>query len=634
MLTTFLLGLLSVPCLVVRGLTITSDTASVAGETFTHVIVGGGTAGLTIASRLAEDPRFHILVIETGPDEQNNSIINDPAQQIPADTDFAYFFATTEQAVNGKSLTIPQGRVLGGSSSINGMQWTRGTTGQYNTFEQLGSAGWNAQSLFKYMQKSEHFNVPNAYQTSLGATSAPAVHGTNGPVSVSYPQPYLGTVSFGSYITSLLTFFKGTHLSQIPDACTGSPHGAVRFFFSLIPGASSEAGGNRRCSSAVAYVYPYANGAYAGQKSNLTILVGALATGVVWGNASQGLQVASGVSYAAAPASPAPPDNTTLGPIYQVKASKEVIVCAGALGSPHFLELSGIGDPKILAAASIPVKVFLPQVGTNLQDQPLIENVYTLNPANPPAWTNTTNEVAEGSVGFLSLADVLGAHNAHIAGQQLLATVQSRAQAIVQKGGHISVTGLAKQFKAQAESMIDPTNPAPVTEMSLGIDDAGQRVGLILWNLLPQSRGTVHITSNNPAVLSSVNPMYLADPFDILLSANATKAARGVINTPPVSQLILNETSPGYTAVPANATDAQWQAFVKASVMPTIHPVGSVAMGAKDEGGCVDSNLIVYGTKNLRVADSSVIPIELSAHLSATVYGIAEKVADIIKAAP
>lgn len=141
--------------------------------------------------------------------------------------------------------------------------------------------------------------------------------------------------------------------------------------------------------------------------------------------------------------------------------------------------------------------------------------------------------------------------------------------------------------------------------------------------------------------------MYLADPFDVYLSANATKAARGVINTPPMSQFSINETSPGYAVVPVNATDEQWQAFIKASVQPTIHPVGSVAMGAREEGGCVDSNLIVYGTKNVRVAgvppfskaladrdidssygnlDSSVIPIEISAHLSATVYGIAEKV--------
>lgn len=188
------------------------------------------------------------------------------------------------------------------------------------------------------MQKSEHFKAPNAYQTSLGATSIPAVHGTAGLVSVSYPQPYVATVSFGSYISSLLSFFKPTGLTQNLDTCTGSPHGAVRFIYSLIPGASStDVGGNRRCSSAVAYVYPYANGAYAGEKSSLTVLVNALGTGIVWGNAtSGGLQVANGVSYAVAPASPVPPANTTLGTIWEVKASKEVIVCAGALGVSPF----------------------------------------------------------------------------------------------------------------------------------------------------------------------------------------------------------------------------------------------------------------------------------------------------------
>lgn len=104
----------------------------------------------------------------------------------------------------------------------------------------------------------------------------------------------------------------------------------------------------------------------------------------------------------------------------------------------------------------------------------------------------------------------------------------------------------------------------------------------------------------------TVNPMYLADPFDVILSANATKAARGVMGTFPMSQFVVNETLPGYTAVPANATDAQWQAYIKASVQPTIHPVGSVAMGPRDEGGCVDKNLVVYGTKNLRVVGMSL----------------------------
>lgn len=256
-----------------------------------------------------------------------------------------------------------RGRVLGGSSSVNGMQWTRGTTEQYDSWEALGNKGWNAKSLFsyvsnpfilyvltphglecRYMQKSEHFNAPDAYQSSLGATSTPSAHGTNGLVSVSYPRPYTATYAFGSYITSLIKYFSPTKLAQNPDLCSGNPHGAARFIYSLIPGASKDVPGqNRRCSSAVAYVYPFLNSSGKSNKDSLTILTGTLATGIVWANGSdsKGLQVASGVSFTAAPAV----GSITLGPIYQAGASKEVIVAAGALGSPHFLELSGIGDP-------------------------------------------------------------------------------------------------------------------------------------------------------------------------------------------------------------------------------------------------------------------------------------------------
>lgn len=188
------------------------------------------------------------------------------------------------------------------------------------------------------MQKSERFNAPNAYQSSLGATSVPSVHGTQGFVSVSHPQPYLATTSFGYYISSAIKFFSTTHLRQNPDVCTGKPNGVARFIYTILPGPNKDVPGkNRRCSSAVAYIYPYINGGpQAGNKGKLTILVGAMATGTIWGSPNRGLQVATGVSYTAAPSSQSPPTNTTLGAIYQVNAVKEVIVASGALGVSFF----------------------------------------------------------------------------------------------------------------------------------------------------------------------------------------------------------------------------------------------------------------------------------------------------------
>lgn len=132
------------------------------------------------------------------------------------------------------------------------------------------------------------------------------------------------------------------------------------------------------------------------------------------------------------------------------------------------------------------MKITLPQVGTNLQDQPLIGNFYSINPTAPSSWTNTTNEIAQGSVSYLSLVDVMGPSNAHKTGQELLATVQQRAEAIVQTGGHVSAVGLIKQLRAQAESMISQDSPAPVVEMIYGNEAALGIVLNVLWNLLPQ----------------------------------------------------------------------------------------------------------------------------------------------------
>jgi choline dehydrogenase len=173
------------------------------------------------------------------------------------------------------------------------------------------------------MMKSESFHIPNAQQVSLGATSVPSVHGMHGPVSVSYPQPYLATTSFGAYITSIREFFPT--LIQNLDVCTGSPNGAARFFYSIIPGTTNTPGGNRRASSAVSYIYPFLNNG----KDNVVILVGHQSTSILWANTTThtGLATAKGVRFAATPA-----PNADVGTTYDVTASKEVIVAAGALG--------------------------------------------------------------------------------------------------------------------------------------------------------------------------------------------------------------------------------------------------------------------------------------------------------------
>jgi len=275
----------------------------------------------------------------------------------------------------------------------------------------------------------------------------------------------------------------------------------------------------------------------------------------------------------------------------------------------------------------------LPAVGTNLQDQPLTTSLYQLKPNPPPGvpfdqYDNTTNMILEGSVAFLDIFQVMGQAKGQAAATQLLNTAQSRAQTIVSAGGHTSVSGLTKQFVEQANSMLGST---PVAELSFAVNYGQDGVmGSIIWNLLPQVRGTVHIGSADPTVFPTVDPKYLTTDFEVLLHANATKLSRGIFNTAPLSGIVQSELQPGSTV--STDSDADWQQFVKENVTPVIHPIGTCPMQPKADGGVVDSSLIVYGTSNVRVVDSSVIPIQISAHLSATVYGIAEKAADIIKA--
>lgn len=218
------------------------------------------------------------------------------------------------------------------------------------------------------MKKSEGFNQPSSSQTALGATwdPSPSVHNTMGPVSASFPSPYSAGGSFGAYIYSLLAYFAPVGLVQNVDACSGIPNGAARVAYSIIPGrnTSNETEGNIRASSARSYVYPFVE--QPGAKDNLVILVDHQAIGIVWGeDAADGNATAVGVRFVSTPAE----NGTVHGPIWEVATSNEVIVASGAIGvcplhfstshtteedlfrsalayhqSPHFLELSGVGN--------------------------------------------------------------------------------------------------------------------------------------------------------------------------------------------------------------------------------------------------------------------------------------------------
>ncbi|KAF8077627.1 alcohol oxidase [Lyophyllum atratum] len=607
----------------VSGIHLTTNPAEVANRTFSYVVVGGGTAGLTVASRLAEDSGISVLVIEAGPDAQNETIVNDPGQSIPVTTVYDWKYNTTAQTVGGRILAMTQGKVLGGSSSINGMCWTRATIDQYDSLERLGNPGWNFQSLLKFMRKAENYHLPNQQQIALGATVNPMVHGYDGKVNAGFPQPYEANVAAQKLVAAARAAIPG--LAANPDVASGIPNGAARFQYSIKPGNKTTVTptGNTRSSSANAYIYPSLQ-----EKSNLVILTGHQATALVWDRRSGALSRASGVKFIQTPV-----PNATPGPEFTVKIKNEAIVSSGAIGSPRFLELSGVGDSSILRRVGIPVQVDLPAVGTNVQDQGLNTIIYSVSPDVPASEYTTINAPLTPAVAFVDLEQILGVGTAQAAGKELLESVATRAADIVSSGAFTSKKGLIKILQTQAESIVK--FKAPVIEFSFAVSQPAfgtQLIGSAFWNLIPQWRGTVHVNSSNPTVHPELNPQFFTGSnFDLYLKGNATRVGRKIFNTSPLKEYIVGEIIPGLATVPDDAPDSQWQNFVTNTYSAVLHPIGSVSMLPREDGGAVGPDLVVYGTSNVRVVDSSVIPIQLSAHLSSTVYGIAEKAADMIR---
>ncbi|KAG6812405.1 hypothetical protein H0H92_002981 [Tricholoma furcatifolium] len=483
-------AILGVSSYAVEAIRITSDATEVANQTFAYVVVGGGTAGLTVASRLAEDPETTILVIEAGPNAQNDTMVNDPGEAVVVPNLYNWGYNTTLQSVGGQVLAMTQ-----------------------------------------YMKKAEFYHLPNSNQTSLGATVDPSAHGYNGLVNAGYPQPYEAAVLAGSMVSAALAAIPD--LVHNVDVASGTPNGAARFQYSIKPGNNSvvTADGNTRSSSANAYIYPSLE-----DKPNLVILVGHQATRLVWGTPVGSLSTAIGVKFIATPQT-----NATIQTELEVGISKEAIVASGGIGSPHFLELSGIGDAqnlRILENAGIAV-------------ERLSLHLKLTHRTSRPSILHSRQPVA-----YLDIEQVLGMDGARMAGDELLQTISSQANDIVSAGAFTSVSGMEKILLTQVDSILN----------------------------------------------HSVNPRFFSGPdFDLFLKGNATRLLRQIFDAQPLEPYNAGELSPGLSQIPENATDSQWQDFVISSYTAVYHPIGSVAMLPREAGGAVGPDLIVYGTSNVRV---------------------------------
>ncbi len=525
--------------------------------TFDYVIVGAGAAGCVLANRLSEDPATSVLLLEAG-GKDNYIWVKIPVGYLYCignpRTDWRYK-TVPEAGLNGRALNYPRGRILGGCTAINGMIYMRGQARDYDQWRQMGNPGWAWDDVLPYFRRSEaHF----------GGESP--LHGAGGEWRVEKQRLQW----------ELLDAFRDAAeqagIPKVDDFNRGTNEGCAYFQVNQRAGW--------RVSSATAFLRPVLS------RKNLTVMTQAQAERVLLDG-----RRATGVALRRA------------GVPGTVTARREVILAAGAIGSPQLLQLSGIGPGELLRAHGIPVAHDLPGVGENLQDHLQLRLVFKVSGV---ATLNTTAASLLGRAGIaLQYALTRSGPMAMAPSQLGLFTKSDPALETPDLQWHIQPLSLDK--------FGEPLHPFPAFTASVA-------------HLRPQSRGHVRIVSADPAAHPAIQPNYLSVEADRRAAVAGIRRTREIAAQPALARFRPEEFKPG-AAIQSDADLARAAGDIGTTIF---HPVGTARMGS-DAGAVVGPDLRVHGIDALRVVDASVMPTITSGNTSSPTVMIAEKAADLIR---
>ncbi|KDR82205.1 hypothetical protein GALMADRAFT_135568 [Galerina marginata CBS 339.88] len=588
---------------------------AVATEDFDYLIVGGGASGALLAGRLSANPNLRVGILEAGFLVENNTTL------VPAlfgnfigDPNLDWGFTSTPQAhLGGRELSLPRGKALGGTAVVNGMYFVRASAPEYDAWEKLGNPGWNWETINKHIMSIESFTpAPTEIAQKFG--SEDAGHGTQGPINVTFSNYYEPN-------EVIPAFEKTMELLGVPRnkaASAGSNVGVYEVPTSIDPT-------NRTRSSVVnGFIKPSLN------RQNLVINTGALVTRIDFASGSP--LVATGVQYIQG--------NVTK--LLKVKPSGKVILAAGTYQTPKILELSGIGNATILKHLKIQVRNDLPGVGENLQDHVGVLGVWELNPDVGQSFdailTNTTFATEQWSSYLANRTGVFASvpgstaaflpYSSFITADRLSQLKAGLDKELEAFKGTTYETQLALQRQLLENDSVPQVEFVMTTEIQspLVVPELGKSYLSIAANVVrPFSRGSVHADSTDPTAHPAIDLNYLGFNHDFQILKEAFSfVLNNVTKTPPFSDIIK------VLRAPTDTTDAGLNQYIIDNIFSVWHPCGSSSMLPLSQNGVVDSKLKVYGTKNVHVVDAGLIPLELSTHTMATVYGNAAFAAELV----
>ena len=555
-----------------------------------------------------------MLVIEYGPLDTLEAEVLVPGLPPPSIYSRTYTSVPQSGLLN-RTQPLYSGAVVGGGTVVNGMFFNRGSAADYDSWEALGNPGWGWKDILPYFKKSENFTPASEQIASEYPISADLTpHGVGGPVGSGFPSFQYPVLKY---------FFPAWNSIGVFSNSQPNDGQAIGAFYSPL---SLDAWNQSRSSSDTAHYRPVA-----GKRQNFHLLPLHSVTKIqVDRNSKQTV----GVEFIS---------RNSSGTLYAIKVKKEIIIAAGALRSPALLQLSGVGPGKLLSSLGIEVIEDLAGVGYNFHDQPAFFAGVTYNYANYPSptpdWLNTnkswsTKELAVyyknrtgpftmvynsgTTVAFLPLQNVTGHYQKVIDDAEKV-----ELSKILPSGADSSIL---QGYKAQQEIILkDYASPnAAVHELAM----SGQEtIPLVL--LKPLSRGSILINSTDPLADPVFDYGTFQHPTDIKVAAAILGKFREFVDAFPWKIVGLAEVIPGVEFQEENAIES----LLRNSTHSTwSHPVGTLGMRPRKHGGVVDPQLRVYGIEGLSVVDASIFPIIPASHTSSTVYAVAEKAADLIKA--